>query len=289
MIKNITSPDLLCIGFFCHDLHKKGHILGGTASYSSLMCSHLGQKTSVLTSVGSDFKYFDIFEKNGIQIYNKQAPKTTVFQNQYDDNGKRTQYIHHRSETLYYEDLPEDWKQAHVVKFCLIADEVDISLLNAFPNALIGATIQGWLRQWNDEGKIFPKQMDWEILKTVDIVFMSEEDIEDYESVIPTIVEYVKILVLTKGAEGATIFYNNQRFDFPAFPVNEVDPTGAGDIFAASFLVQYHKTKDIALSAAFAHAAASYIVEDLGINIPSIQKINTRFNEYVKLFDFAEK
>ena len=192
--------------------------------------------------------------------------------------------MHYRSETLFDTDLPEEWKNTPVVKFCLIADEVDISLLNAFPNALIGATIQGWLRQWNDKGEISPKQMDWDILKAVDIVFMSEEDIAGFESVIPTIIENVKILVLTKGAKGATIFFENDSQDYPAFPVKEVDPTGAGDIFAASFLVQYHKTKDIALSAAFANAAASYIVEDFGINIPSVSQIDTRFNEYLKTF-----
>lgn len=123
-----STPEFLCIGFFCHDLHEGEYILGGTASYASLMASQLGKRTAVLTSVGNDFKYFEIFKKNGIEVLNKPAKKTTVFNNIYK-NGNRIQYIYDPAEKLDLNDLPEYWKQIPIVKFCLIADEVDFSLL----------------------------------------------------------------------------------------------------------------------------------------------------------------
>jgi len=44
-------------------------------------------------------------------------------------------------------------------------------------------------------------------------------------------------IALKRGAEGCTIFTADQKLDVPAFPVEAVDPTGAGDCFDAGFVV----------------------------------------------------
>jgi len=46
-----------------------------------------------------------------------------------------------------------------------------------------------------------------------------------------------QVLALKRGAEGCTIITANQKLDVPAFPVEAVDPTGAGDCFDAAFVV----------------------------------------------------
>jgi len=61
------TPDFLCIGFFCHDFHEDGYILGGTASYASLVASKLGKKTAVLTSVGKDLSFIKAIQNNSQQ------------------------------------------------------------------------------------------------------------------------------------------------------------------------------------------------------------------------------
>ncbi len=43
-------------------------------------------------------------------------------------------------------------------------------------------------------------------------------------------------LVLKQGKQGCTVYGRQERFTVPAFRVNEVDPTGAGDCFDAAFL-----------------------------------------------------
>ena len=280
-----VTPNFLCVGFFCHDVQETTYILGGTAAYASLIARKLmGTSVAVLTSVGEDFLFYEKFERAGITICNKRAEKTTVFNNVYQD-GHRTQYIYERAETLTAADLPTAWRETPIVKMCLIADEVDATLMNSFPNALIAATIQGWLRKWDDSGKIAAKEMDWTLLEKVDIVLMSEVDIAGMEYVLPKIIESVAIVVVTKGAAGAVVYHQNETLFFPVFPVEEVDPTGAGDVFAVSFLVKYATTKSITQAATFAHVAASFVVEGVGVQLPDLEAINKRWKAYQLLLD----
>ena len=46
----------------------------------------------------------------------------------------------------------------------------------------------------------------------------------------------IKVVVVKKGAEGASYHDREQTFWQPAFRVEEVDPTGAGDCFGATFV-----------------------------------------------------
>lgn len=276
-----AALDYLCIGHCCHDRAGNKNILGGTASYSGIVARQLGLQTGILTSVGEDFEFFDVFEKRGIPVWNKPAPETTVFENIYEQ-GKRTQYLHARAETLYATDIPQVCLAAPIVLVCPIAGEVDFSVLRAFPGALKGATIQGWLRQWDNEGKVSPKAMDWHQLAAADVVIMSDADIQGFEQVIPLIASHVNVLVLTQGASGALVFSEGRRFHFPAYPVSEVDATGAGDVFATAFLISYAQKKDIAQATVFAHCAASFVVEGVGIaNLASLEKIEARYKKHI--------
>jgi sugar/nucleoside kinase (ribokinase family) len=275
----------LCIGHCCNDLLNNKHILGGTASYASIAAHKLGADSAVLTSVGSDFEFHGIFNNNNIEFHAIKASETTVFENIYDKQGKRTQFLHARAAVLTPQDVPKKWLKIPIVQFCMIADEVDFALLNAFPNSLKGATIQGWLRQWDDAGKISPRAMDWSKLAPLDVVIMSDADISGFESSLPEIVAAVKIVVLTQGADGATVFHNRQPIHYPSFPVLEIDSTGAGDVFAAAFLIKYGETQDIAQATAYAHTAASFVVEGVGVqNLTAIGEIQERFEKYKTMF-----
>ncbi|MEP3278023.1 MAG: sugar kinase [Stappiaceae bacterium] len=45
-----------------------------------------------------------------------------------------------------------------------------------------------------------------------------------------------EIVALKRGAAGATVVSNGQRYDFPGHTVDEIDPTGAGDCFGGTFV-----------------------------------------------------
>lgn len=71
-------------------------------------------------------------------------------------------------------------------------------------------------------------------------------------------------VALTRGWEGLTLFTPTSVHQVPSLPRQELDPTGAGDVFAAAFLVGYHEAHDPLEAAAFGACAASCVVEGVG-------------------------
>src|SRR6185437_5096550 len=90
----------------------------------------------------------------------------------------------------------------------------------------------------------------------------------------------VPIVVLTDGPRGATLWQHGARTHIPAFPVTEVDPTGAGDCFATAFLIALQRTGDAPTAVCYAHAAASFAVQAPGTTgIPTPEQIAARLAE----------
>jgi sugar/nucleoside kinase (ribokinase family) len=60
------------------------------------------------------------------------------------------------------------------------------------------------------------------------------------------------------------VFVDGECHEVPPRPTDEVDPTGAGDVFTAAFLVRMEETRDPLMAARFANAVASFSVEQAG-------------------------
>ena len=78
-----------------------------------------------------------------------------------------------------------------------------------------------------------------------------------------------KTVVLKQGESGCRVFTAEGDFAVPGFPVQEVDPTGAGDTFCAAFTVALldeleRGRPDLVAAARFANAAGALAVTRLG-------------------------
>ncbi len=276
------SIDYLCIGHCCHDKSDSGYHLGGTASYAAMLARQWRRHPAVLTSFGPDFQFEDAFAKHDIPVFHKPAEQTTTFSNTYSD-GHRTQHLLACAATICVDDLSAEMQKSPIVHFGPIADEIHPDLLRAFPNSLKGASIQGFLRNWDHGGRVSPKEMDWSLLRYIDIVVLSKEDIRGVEHFLDKIVAYAPQVVCTNGAGGATVYNDGFPRFFPAYPTTEVDPTGAGDAFTTAYLIDYHRTSDIRSACSFAHCAASFIVESKGTTAPpTLAEVNRRKAVYLK-------
>jgi sugar/nucleoside kinase (ribokinase family) len=70
--------------------------------------------------------------------------------------------------------------------------------------------------------------------------------------------------IVTLAERGSVLIEKNEILQIPAFATNAIDPTGAGDVYAGSFITEYSRTKNLRDSALFASAAASIMVEQVG-------------------------
>jgi sugar/nucleoside kinase (ribokinase family) len=82
------------------------------------------------------------------------------------------------------------------------------------------------------------------------------------------------VLVATQGRDGCTVYAAGQRKQVPAPTTPEVDPTGAGDIFAAAFFTRLSVSCDPMAAAQFANCLAARSVTRRGLaGVPTPQEV----------------
>lgn len=263
----------LAIGHICQDLLPGGWMFGGAATYSSRMAHALGCQVQVVTSLRSDVDVRPALAD--VEVVNYPSEHTTTFENIYTSAGRR-QTLHAVAERLTPELFPASLA-ADIVHLAPIAQEVDLGWLNRFPGALVGVTPQGWLRQWDQQGRISP--IGWaeaaEVLPRADVVIISSEDVAHDEAVVQHWAAQARLLVVTRGAHGCTVHQNNSVTAVPTHSVEIVDATGAGDIFAASFLVRLRQTGDPVAAARVANCLATQSITRRGLeSIPTPSEID---------------
>ncbi|XAO71033.1 MAG: PfkB family carbohydrate kinase [Acetobacteraceae bacterium] len=74
----------------------------------------------------------------------------------------------------------------------------------------------------------------------------------------------VSEVILKKGSEGCLFFSRDYRIAVPVFPVAEIDPTGAGDCFGATYVACRYLGKSVEASLRYASASGALAVSVLG-------------------------
>ncbi len=267
------QPDFVVIGHVAKDLTDEGYQPGGTVVYSALTARKLGRRVGVITSAGPDLRLGHILGQ--MEVVCLPSPVTTTFLNIYEEEGRR-QYVYAVAKRIGIEDVPVAWREASIVHLGPIAGEIGGDMIDLFSSSLLGLTPQGWLRRWDEQRRVFPCQ--WmeadKLLGRVDALILSEEDLAGEARTLRSQLGAPRVAVVTKGAKGAMVYSQGAKFHSPARPTTFVGPTGAGDIFAAAFLVRLAETDDPHEAARFANVAASLSVEKVGIaSVPSRAQI----------------
>ena len=264
--------DYLVIGHLTRDLTPSGPRLGGTAAYATLTAKALGLRVGVVTSWGAELPLGPMRQ---IPIISYPAEVSTTFENIYTADG-RVQFLHHVAPQLDYHLITESWRQAQIVHLGPVAQEVEPGLVRRFPTALIGLTPQGWLRAWDNTGRVQPAE--WPeasfTLQQAGAAVTSVEDVNGDEARIEEMAAYCRVLAVTENRLGARVYWNGDVRRYRAPQVDEVDATGAGDIFAAAFFTRMYLTRDPWESCRFANQLAAHSVTRPGLEgIPTPQEV----------------
>ncbi|MDP7212958.1 MAG: PfkB family carbohydrate kinase [Dehalococcoidia bacterium] len=277
-MSDLTTPDFLSIGVVTYDVTPEpglphGRVRsGGAAAFGALCAQALGLKAAVVTSAAPDYPVGSILP--GIPLHVVGSKFTTFFQNVYDLNGERTQVLGGRSSSITRSDIPPAWLDAPIVFFGPLVHETPPDANRWFPDAVVGAAIQGWLRRWDDYGRVtedtdFPAGVSdgYRLLAGSTTEFPVDNEAEMSRWAACT-----EVLGVTDGSNGVRIYVQANGGSpgapsrVPGYAATELDPTGAGDIWAAACLVRLAETGNSLEAARFANAAASVSVEREGLS-----------------------
>lgn len=271
-------PDFLVIGHVSQDITPDipaGWRLGGTAAFAALLAQRLGLHAAMLTSAAVELDLAALLP--GIDITLVPAAVSTSFENRYVGE-RRSQTVCHQAAPLTARHLPRAWRQAWTVLVAPILNEVSADMAAQFASALVGICLQGWLRRRDAQARVYTVPAACFAAERVfgagQVLFVSDEDLAaeaDIETTLHRWAAQVSVLVYTMGPAGAHIWHQAWVHWMPPFPVQAVDPTGAGDVFAAGFLVRLAETGSVPEAARFAAAAAA-----LSVTAPGLEAVPDR-------------
>ena len=272
-LTTLDPIDYLLIGHVTADLQADQSIsLGGTASFSGLTAARLGHNVGLVTSCASDLQLDPL---TGIQKWVIPSEKSTVFRNE-GLGQTRVQHLYSSATRITADHIPAPWRDCQLVHLGPIAAEIDPNIAELFPNALVCLTPQGWYRQADDEGLV--RYVDWPeglpLLARADAVVLSIEDLRGDEQKVEELAGVCPLLVVTESRDGARVFTEGKVRYFSAPPVELVEDTGAGDIFAACFFHRFHITRDPWEAARFAvQLSACSVTRRRLASIPTLEEI----------------
>jgi sugar/nucleoside kinase (ribokinase family) len=269
----LEPVDYLVIGHLARDLTPSGARLGGTAAFSALTARALGLRVGIVTSAGADVSLAAL---DGIPTVIIPSEHSTTFENIYSAEGRK-QILHHHATPIDFIHVPEIWRHAGIIHLGPIANEVSPILPKGFAPDLLGLTAQGWMRGWDESGRVHPVQ--WEdafALEAAGAVVISLEDVGGDMEQVERLAQHTRILAVTEGAAGCVLYWHGDRRRINAPKFTEMDATGAGDIFAAAFFIRLYTTRDPWEAARFATLIASHSVTRVGLDgIPTEQEIQS--------------
>jgi len=275
-----TTPDYLLIGHFTADLWPDGRTLGGTVGYAARTAHAFGIKVAALTSAAIGEPLLDEMRQYA-QLVSLPADATTTFENIYEPSGRK-QYVRGIAAPINGSDIPAAWLKAPLVHFAPIAGEGDPKIAHLFKNSMVMLTLQGWLRHIGEDGLVsFKRWFEADALNAIDIMVYSEEDIVQAPELEQAFIDNVEHLFITRAERGGSYYHNGERFEYATPQVELVQPTGAGDVFAAALLASLPELDYNMLAAArvAARLGATAVTRDGLEGAPTPQEVQQALAE----------
>ncbi len=294
---------LLVVGSLAFDSIKtpngfKKKCLGGSANYFSVVSSRYTNVKTVGV-VGQDYEdaHIDILQSRGVDVtgIERQDGQTFHWEGRYheDFNEAQTLATHLNVFEKFNPKLAEQHKNCDVVFLANIDPELQLKVLEQTNSPKIVAvdTMNFWIQTKYDDLK--------KVLKKSNILFVNQAEalmITRENNAVGAAITLSQFgpqtVVIKRGEYGALLYNRGEFFALPAFPIkNIVDPTGAGDSFAAGFMGYLLKNnldfdpRTLRRACAEGSLIASFTVEDFGLNrLLNLTEgeVNVRFEQYIK-------
>ncbi len=256
------SRAFLSVGHVARDEFASEWRLGGSAWYGAATAARLGRAVTLVTRVGERElpRLAAACAALGITLRRLPGVATTTFAHTFGD-GRRHLRLLARARPIGAVDLPDADSTAPVLLGSIIGEHDDALFARVAGRSVLVA--QGELRSFEVSGEVRPTA--WRraalVLPTTRAAVLSEEDVADLAE--PLRWSLAAPVVLTRADRGASLLgEGREAHRANAFrPDRIVDPTGAGDAFAAALLVALDEGSGWEHAMTFANAAASFCLE----------------------------
>jgi sugar/nucleoside kinase (ribokinase family) len=245
--------------------------IGGVTTYSGITYRRHGINTSVVTNVANrDREIIRRLQQESIVVYNGQTQFTTFFKNMIDDEGKRSQKILQQAASINREQVNENLKDVDFVHLGpLYPTDIDaraIELIDPLKHFVI-LDVQGLVRAVKN--KIVYPAVSKSLPAAMRVAHIVKANRREYKSLIAFFRTdllglmrqfHINEFVVTAGHKGG--FVQTERAGQISYPAAKVtsneDPTGAGDIFLAAYVIgRFLKQRSIADSCKYAAKLAA--------------------------------
>jgi len=279
---------------------KRTRALGGACTYFSAAAS-LYTRVAIVGVVGNDFptEHVEFFHSRNIDTRGLQVAdgKTFFWSGRYGANLDDCQTLDTQLNVFgdFHPVIPEDLRDTPYVFLANIDPELQIEVLSQMrsPRVTVLDSMNFWI-----ESK---REALTEAIKQVDILLLNESEVRLYTEddnllrATQAVLELgPKVLIVKRGEHGAALVtrrasLGERYFLMPAYPLEHVvDPTGAGDTFAAGFVGYLAMTNGLSLQAlrrAAVHGTvtASYACEDFSIDRMrnlTMDDVQERYHEF---------
>lgn len=279
----IKNNQILCIGEILWDNLPSGAKPGGAPMNVALHLTRVGQKVAVASKVGNDEqgkKLLSFLESSGLNTdlvtIDETLPTSEVLVH-LDENNNATYEI---CEPVAWDNLTltdklsKKAKESGLIIYGSLASRNTASrntILNLLENDAV-KLIDVNLRKPYDTREIVEM-----LIRKSDVVKLNDDELrvfgqwneiqlQEEKSLISWFAGFYnsKMVIVTKGENGAILFADGEFFEHPGFKVNAVDTVGAGDAFLAGFIASLYQGKPNEKALEFACATGSFVASKAG-------------------------
>lgn len=255
---------VLVCGHLTLDRVEDALLPGGSAWYAARTLAGLGARARLLTAAAPDFPREALAE---LDVRIEGAPATTTFVNAYGPDGARRQRVLAAAPPLDPARLPGEWRSPDALLVAPVLGEADPCAFAAAAGArLVGLCVQGLVREVSPGGAVRHRRLDLDALDLtrVHLAVLGEDEAREEPDLPRRLSGIVPVVAFTRGARGCELLVGGRSRHVGVHAAREADPTGAGDAFAAAFLLALARGEDPIGAARLAAAAGSIVVEGRG-------------------------
>ncbi len=246
---------ITCFGEVLWDIFPEHKKIGGAPLNVALRLKSIGVDSSIITKIGND----DLGNDIKAYVEDRELPTHTFQVDKKYKTGEVLVTLDHENTATYEISGPVAWdfieysekisnevQQSDAIIYGSLASRNEVSrntLLKLLDSARF-KVLDINLRPPNYNATLL-----LELMQKADFIKLNDEELEEIcthfdiaknvlEDQVKTISEYTDTnqICITKGAKGATLFYNNTFYYNVGYKVKVVDTVGAGDSFLATLI-----------------------------------------------------